>query len=120
MKTKEAQLWFDIQDIIGPAKLWPHKIRRYFWTPNLKHFERICICAFVYINGLNPIVFFEWVLLKNLNGNSTRLGEFKDLLNAFETNPSKYSYWGYNISMNQYQFLDGKPKPYIHASIRNK
>ena len=24
------QLWMTIQDIIGPANLWPRKIRRYF------------------------------------------------------------------------------------------
>ena len=60
------QLWMAIQDIIGSASLWAHNIRRLFWTPNLKHFERIIVCTFVFINGLNPEIFLEWALLLNL------------------------------------------------------
>ena len=50
------QLWFEIQDMIGPAKLWPHLICKLFWTKGIKHDMRPIICAFVIINGLNPEV----------------------------------------------------------------
>ena len=49
-------LWFEIQDIIGPAKLWPHLVRKLFWTQSIKHNMRPIISAFVIINGLNPEV----------------------------------------------------------------
>ena len=49
-------LWFEIQDIIGLAKLWPHLIWKLFWTKGIKHDMRPIIAAFVVVNGLNPEV----------------------------------------------------------------
>lgn len=50
------KMWMDIQDIVGAAKLWPHFIRKLFWTKHLNHSQRPIICAFVFVNGLNPVV----------------------------------------------------------------
>lgn len=58
--------WRDIQDIIGPAAQWPYEVRRLFWTSGLAHFQRILICTFCFVNGLNPLVFYEWAELMNL------------------------------------------------------
>ena len=46
-------LW-NICDIIGDSDKWSAKIRKLFWTKNVTHFNRFILCAFVYINGLNP------------------------------------------------------------------
>ena len=59
-------LWPDIQEIIGPATHWPHLIRQLFWTRNLNHFQRLLVCAFVIFNGLNRVVFDEWMILLRL------------------------------------------------------
>ena len=53
-------LWRDIQDIIGIASEWPRNIRRLFWGKSLHYWERIQVAAFVWVNGLNPDVFFDW------------------------------------------------------------
>ncbi len=50
------ELWYDIQDQVGPAKYWPASIRKMFWTQGLKHPQRPLIVAFCYVNGLNPVV----------------------------------------------------------------
>ena len=42
-----CQLWLDIQDIIGPVKKWPPKMRNLFFTGCLTHYERLKVCAFV-------------------------------------------------------------------------
>jgi hypothetical protein len=52
-----------IQDIIGSASLWPTRIRRLFWTAGLRHFDRVLLCTFAWVNGLNPEVVYEWVEL---------------------------------------------------------
>ena len=49
-------LWFEIQDIVAPGKLWPHLVRKLFWTKGVKHDMRPIISAFVVVNGLNPEV----------------------------------------------------------------
>ena len=48
-------LWKDIQDIVGPANEWPKIIRKCFWS-KIDHKMRPVVAAFVYINGLNPVV----------------------------------------------------------------
>ena len=54
-------LWHSIQDVIGRAVLWPVTIRRLFWASSLNHWQRIQLCSFAYVNGLNPEVLFEWL-----------------------------------------------------------
>lgn len=68
-----------IQDIIGPAKEWPFLIRRLFWTRFLRHWQRILICAFVYVNGLDPLLFKEWVTLKGLARDASAFNHFDAL-----------------------------------------
>jgi len=57
-------LWAEIQDIIGPASRWPRHIRRNFWATHLTHWDRICMAAFMWINGLNPKVYHDWCDLR--------------------------------------------------------
>lgn len=59
-------LWSNIQDIVGPAREWPYLIRRLFWTPDLRHFQRILIVTFAFVNGLNPVLCLEWVDVMHL------------------------------------------------------
>lgn len=46
MNTRNRDIykqWMDIQDIVGPAKLWPLFIRRLFWTQSLNLDYNICL-----------------------------------------------------------------------------
>lgn len=48
-KNKVDQLWYDIQDIIGPGLFWPKWIVDLFFTRPLKHHMRpliTCVCNF--------------------------------------------------------------------------
>jgi hypothetical protein len=56
---------------------------RYFWTPNLNHFQRILISAFVYVNALNPEIFIEWVHLLGLARDRAASNHFEALLDFF-------------------------------------
>lgn len=79
MNTRNRDIykqWMDIQDIVGPAKLWPLFIRRLFWTQSLKHLQRILITTFVYINGLNPTIFMKWVETMHLARDSAAQNHF--------------------------------------------
>lgn len=58
-KQEIDDLWFTIQDLIGPAASWPKWIRDLFFTRNLNHAQRPLICAFVIFNGLDPVVSFQ-------------------------------------------------------------
>jgi len=64
MPTAEYLLWTDIQDIVGPASFWPRRIRCNFWIRSLSHWQRVLTATFVWINGLNPEVFYDWCELK--------------------------------------------------------
>ena len=64
MPTAEYILWTDIQDIVGPVTYWPDNIRLFFWTRHLSHWEHIWMAAFVWVNGLNPEVYYDWCDLK--------------------------------------------------------
>lgn len=115
---KTHELWTTIQDIVGDAKLWPKRIRKNFWTPGLKHFERIITCAFVYVNGLNPEVFYEWVDLLNLASDNEANRHFRELFKSFEAEKYSRSLYAYNITSKKYEYLDGSVRTYVHKSRR--
>ena len=54
-------VWMDIQDIVGKATLWPREVRQLFWQKKPSHFDRLIVAAFVYINGLNLVIFIDWL-----------------------------------------------------------
>ena len=68
---KSDQLWWEIQDIIGPAGEWPKFIVDMFFTRNLNHRKRPLLCAFVIFNGLNPevnfVIFIQILTIVNTN-----------------------------------------------------
>lgn len=110
--TPEAELWKTIQDIIGKASLWPYRIRRIFWSQNISHWNRILVCAFVFVNGLNPELFYEWADIRGMCSDNNSRKEIKSLLTAFENNPNKYNWYSYNVSHNRWETLGGKTVRY--------
>jgi hypothetical protein len=100
-----------IQDIIGAAKLWPAYIRTLFWSRNVKYFSRAVLAAFVYINGLNPEIFIEWVELRKICRDKSAKNHFKALFSDFESGKyvGKHTLYGYNVAMGQYEYIDGCP-----------
>ena len=113
----QYQLWIDIQDQIGDASLWPYKIRALFWTPVVKHWERILLVRFAYVNGLNPVTFMEWADMVHWCRDRAAANHFRALFRLFEGGRN-YTLYAYNIAMGQYQYLDGRVHYYVHASLR--
>ena len=100
----------EIQDIIGNKSHWPRKIRKLFWNNDIKHFERILMATFVFVNGLNPVVYEEWLTLIGVNEVKKRHILF--LLNKFEENPDCYRLYAWNITNMRYEWLNGEVRHY--------
>ena len=104
-KSKECELWELFQDLIGKCNLWPRRIRTNFWTRNISNFSRYITAAFVYVNGLDPKLFMEWVELKHLCRDKKAVDHFYYLFKTFHENPLKYNVWQYNVHNNRYENL---------------
>ena len=79
-----CQLWLDIQDIIGPVRKWPPKMRNLFFKKYLTHYECLKVYAFVYVNGLNPEFLWEWAKYFKLFKDDAALRECKSWFKEFE------------------------------------
>lgn len=110
--------WAEIQDIIGKASLWPVRIRRLFWTKNIKNFERFIVCVFVYVNGLNPELFKEWALLMGLLRDNEAHRHVDYLFTKFEEGKYAKEHYAYNVSQQRYEYIDGTRRTYIHKTDR--
>ena len=93
------------------------KIRSLFWTQGLTHFQRILLATFVLVNGLNPEQFLDWVRLMNLCKDDHG---YKHLEYLFTALPEKnyQGLYAYNITTNRYEYVNGHPRYYVHASLR--
>ena len=108
--------WMAIQDIIGDAKLWPKSTRKLFWTTHLRHFQRILIATFAYVNGLSPELFMEWARLMDLGRDSAAYRHFDALFRIFPNR--NYKMYAFHVANNRYEYLDGSVRQYTHRTLR--
>ena len=112
--------WLDIQDIIGSHSLWPINIRMMIWKPEFEHFERKLLAAFFCVNGLHYDVLIKFLQLVNPRRHESDYRCIRQLMKAFDKNPSKYKYWGYNISQKRFEFISGRIRFYGGKIITEK
>ena len=107
------QLWTEIKDIVGKASLWPRNVHRIFWTENSTHFERIIMCAFTYVNGLNPAVLLEWLCLVRICVEGDRTHQHVKRLMAYMAE-GRYSrsLYSWNVARGRFKFLNGEIRIY--------
>ena len=108
--------WTDIQEIIGPANKWPVLVRKLFWKGNIQHFDRLLVASFVFVNGLNPVIFLDWARLISLCRDETGYKHFEELFKLFDDR--KYKLYAFHVGNNRYEWLDGTVRYYTHASRR--
>jgi hypothetical protein len=107
------ELWLLIQDLIGPAFEWPSEMQKYFWQSNVKHFDRLLIATFVYVNGLHPDIFMKWVDMTSMCRDNAAREHLVYLSKRFHTGDYLHTMYGFNIVCNEFQYLDGRKRKYI-------
>ena len=113
-----CELWLEILDIIGPVQNWPPKMRNLFFTRDLTHYQRLKVCAFVYVNGLNPEMFYEWNDHFKLIAKADALRECVNWFCEFEYNLFKWQdIYQFNVYHNRYEFIDGRVKFYLPLGL---
>ena len=111
-------MWLEILDIIGPVRNWPPKMRNLFFTRDLTHYQRLKVCAFVYVNGLNPEMFYEWNDHFKLIAKADALQQCVNWFREFEYNLFKWQdIYQFNVYHNRYEFIDGRVKFYLPLGL---
>ena len=106
-------LWRDIQDLIGPARLWPAAIRGFFWTRNIRNWPRVRVTAFAYVNGLPVGMLLHWgVMAQMWRGEGDRKFRHVQRLYAALEAGKKYKLYGWNVCQGRYEWLDGRIRTY--------
>jgi len=112
MPSAEYQLWTDIQDIVGPASFWPQRIRRNFWTRELSHIDRVLTAAFIWVNGLNPEVYYDWCELKQFFRRGSATHRHFQQLFAYFRQGRRYRLWSWHVLNRRHEWLDGTVRIY--------
>ena len=110
MNSQVFQHWELIQDLIGPSRLWPKRVRRLFWIKHIKHWDRIMLTSFTYVNGLNIESLCQWGDLLTLFRDKAAKEHVKTLYRLYEQGRYRKALYNYNISNRQYEYLDGSRK----------
>ena len=102
------ELWSTIVDIVGPVGNWPKHIRPLFWKKDIKDKERFKLSVFIYVNGVNPELFYEWIhAIKILNPkNKSGWAHIRYLFKIMEEGREKRRTWyAWNVHENRSQYL---------------
>ena len=96
----------------------------------MKHFDRLIMCAFVFVNGCPPLVFYEWCELIGCLRDNSAWHHVKYLLEKdFPKKQENYQddvtppggmLYAFCIHQNHYRYVDGRVRIYEHKSIRDK
>ena len=104
--------WLEVQDIVGPASEWPRHMRRTFWGMDFTHWRRIQMCVFVWVNGLHPEVFLEWLVTVKAN----QMGDenYRHIYNLFHYFGAGHyaSLYSWNVLQHRYETVSGDPRRY--------
>ena len=84
----------------------------------MKHWDRLLIAGFVYVNGLNPDIVLEWAQLLELGRDSSAYNHFEVLLKQVFPNRN-YNLYAWNVTNGRYENLNGRVSHYVHASRRH-
>jgi len=93
MPSEEYVLWTDIQDIVGQPIFGPNELDEICGQENLSHFNRIITAAFVWINGLNPEVFYDWCELKRFFSRGSTVHRHYQQLFTYFREGRRYRLW---------------------------
>lgn len=103
MISKTYKVWCLIQENIGDAKMWPAKIRRLFWTSDPRHWDRILLCTFVVVNGLDLEIFKDWICLRDWI--KRKVDHAMDLCKNYLITKD-YKLYGFNVGLGRYVHLN--------------
>ena len=109
------ELWSTIVDIVGPVRNWPKHIKPLFWKKDIKDEDRFKLSVFIYVNGVNPEIFYEWIhAIKLLNPkNKSGWAHIRYLFKIMEEGREKRRTWyAWNVHENRSQYLDGTTRYY--------
>ena len=76
------------------------------------------MCAFVYVNGLNSELFFEWSELLQLGGDRPARNHFRALFKCFENGNCSRSLYAFKVTNNRYEYLGGTVRRYVNRQRR--
>lgn len=77
-------------------------IMQLFWNKHLKHWGRLLITDFVYVNGLNPEIFLEWIHSIDLGRDTAAYRHFNNLLKQQFPNKA-YKLYAWKDTTTRYQ-----------------
>ena len=116
MDTIIAEKWDFILDLLGgPVTLWPKEIHRLFWKRNLSYVERFKVACFVWVNGLNPEILFEWIALVGGIHPQNKHGwaHIRGLFTKFNRDGWWMGYyWQWNVDNGRFEYLNGTTRYY--------
>ena len=79
-----SRLWLNVIDVIGPINLWPKDVRKLFWKKNGTLEGGFKVAVFVYINGLNPLLLYEWIEVYGNITNRSSKSHVRYLIELYE------------------------------------
>ena len=94
-----------LQELVGPASLWPRLICRLFWTRRLRNADRADLCTFCFVNGVPPSLVLDWIGgCVPIFGDESAQQHFAYVHEALSVGRQSYLY-AYNVSQNRHQRL---------------
>jgi hypothetical protein len=118
-RTREHEVLWAIEDLIGPCRSWPKWIRKIYWTNKLDNRDALRVVTFGLGNGLPPHLICEWLRVRRVAVHWPKLHNHmrvvKDSMGL--DGPTKCFYW--DLRTQEYCFMNGLPRNNLTMTVKD-
>jgi hypothetical protein len=118
-RTREHEVLWAIEDLIGPCSSWPEWIRKIYWMKKLDNKNSLRLVTFGLGNGLPPHLICEWLRVRRVAVHWPKLHNHvrvvKDSMGL--DGPTKCFYW--DLRTQEYCFMNGLPRNNLTMAVKD-
>jgi hypothetical protein len=119
-RTREHEVLWAIEDLIGPCSSWPDRERQIYWMKKLNHRDALRVVTFGLGNGLPPHLIFEWLRVREVKVHWPDFHNDMQLIQKIMELEEPIDKFYYDLRAKEWCFMNGLPRNAITKKVKGR
>ena len=119
-RTREHEVLWAIEDLIGPCSSWPDRERQIYWMKKLNHRDALRVVTFGLGNGLPPHLIFEWLRVREVKVHWPDFHNDMQLIQKIMELEEPIDKFYYDLRTKEWCFMNGLPRNAITKKVKGR
>jgi len=119
-RTREHEVLWAIEDLIGPCSSWPDRERQIYWMKKLNHRDALRVVTFGLGNGLPPHLIFEWLRVREVEVHWPKFHDDMQFIQKIMELEEPIDKFYYDLRTNERCLMNGLPRNAITKKVKSR